>query len=150
MNYVQYLRQYVGHSPILTAGTGLLIFNKNKEILLQLRSDTNNWGVPGGSMELGETFEDTAKRELEEETGLICTKLKMVDILSGKETYRKYPNGDELYDITGIFEVRKYTGILNTDNSETKKLRFFSLNNLPQLSSMTETILKKVWNIYNK
>ena len=99
MNYCENLRKYVGHNPILTAGTILVVFNEKNEILMQLRSDYKQWGFPGGGLELGETLENTAKRELEEETGLILDSLKLIDLVSGEETYREYPNGDKLYDI---------------------------------------------------
>ena len=117
MGYIQYLRQYVGHNPILTAGTGLLVFNEKNEVLMELRTDFNSWGFPGGSMELGESFEETAKRELEEETGLIIDDMKLLEVLSGKDTYREYPNGDKLYDITAVFEVCKYHGTLKIGES---------------------------------
>ena len=60
MSYINDLRKYVGHNPILTAGVGLLVFNSEDKILMQLRTDYNLWGFPGGSMELGESFEDVA------------------------------------------------------------------------------------------
>ena len=150
MNYVEYLRKYVGNKPILTAGAVLLVFNKNHELLLQLRSDYNMWGMPGGSMELGETFEETAKRELKEETCLIAEKLKLIDILSGKETFRIYPNGDQLYDITAIFEVTKYSGNLKIDNVESKELKWFKINELPEnnMTDITKVYWNKVKNLY--
>lgn len=142
-NYVQFLRQYVGHAPILTAGVGLIVLNQNKEILMQLRGDTHTWGCPGGSMELGESFEDTARRELMEETGLTIGKMQFLDILSGKETYRVYPNGDALYDVTALYLITDFSGEMKIDEEETKALKWVSLQNPPEkVSEMT----LKFWN----
>lgn len=41
MSYIKDLRKYVGHEPILTAGVGLLVFNNENKILMQLRTDYN-------------------------------------------------------------------------------------------------------------
>ena len=135
MGYIQYLRQYVGHSPILTAGTGLLVFNERNEVL----------------MELGESFEETAVRELEEETGLVIDDMKLLEVLSGKDTYREYPNGDKLYDITAVFEVRKYHGKLKIGDDESRELRWFSLKERPNnLSPMTEKYWSKIQKYYQE
>lgn len=92
MGYVKDLRKYVGHNPILTAGSVLLVYNEKNQVLMQHRTDFNAWGLPGGAMELGETFEETAKRELKEETNLDIDELFFLKIFSGKGTYREYPN----------------------------------------------------------
>nr|WP_280525574.1 NUDIX domain-containing protein [Neobacillus mesonae] len=57
----------------------------------------------GGAMELRESLEQTAKRELFEETGLKVKNFRFVDIFSGKDLYFKYPNNDEVYNIICIF-----------------------------------------------
>lgn len=60
MGYIMNLRKYVGHEPLIGLGATTLVFNDKKELLLNLRSDTNTWGIPGDSMELYETIEQTA------------------------------------------------------------------------------------------
>ena len=44
-------------------GATVVVLKDNK-ILLNLRSDTKTWGIPGGAAELGETLEETAARDL--------------------------------------------------------------------------------------
>lgn len=148
MSYIKDLRKYVGHEPILTAGVGLLVFNNENKILMQLRTDYNQWGFPGGSMELGESFEETAARELKEETNLEIDDLELIRVLSGKDTYREYPNGDKLYDITAIFVIKKYHGELKINDDESKKLAWFDLNNLPEnMTNHTKNYIQKFGNI---
>ena len=148
MSYIKDLRKKIGHEPILTAGVGLFVFNENNQVLMQLRTDYNEWGFPGGSMELGESFEQTAQRELKEETNLEIVQSKMLTVLSGKNTYREYPNGDKLYDITAVFVVTDYRGNLKINDNESKKLEWFSIDNLPQnITAHTKNYLEKYGDI---
>ena len=72
MRYINNLRKFVGHNPLIGLGATTLVFNDKNELLLNLRSDTNTWGIPGGSMEFYETIEETAIRELKEENRNQC------------------------------------------------------------------------------
>ena len=148
MSYIKDLRKYVGHNPILTAGVGLFVFNDKDEVLMQLRTDYKKYGFPGGAMELGESFEEVARRELKEETNLDIIDLEMIKVLSGKDTYREYPNGDKLYDITAIFVVKKYSGKLRVNDNESKKLEWFNVGNLPSnMTKHTKNYLEKYGDI---
>ena len=146
MGYIMNLRKYVGHEPLIGLGATTLVFNDKKELLLNLRTDTNTWGIPGGSMELYETIEETAIRELKEEAGIKADELELVTILSGKEYYFEYPNGDKMCTVIVLFKVLNYTGDIKVADNESKQLKFFSLDNLPSLESRAKAIIDKINN----
>ena len=60
---------------------GLFIFNPKGEILLvKTHKWKNLYGIPGGHIELGETFAQACKREAMEETGLRISNLKFLRV----------------------------------------------------------------------
>ena len=143
MNYIQSLRKAIGTQPIIAPGSAVIVLNEQNELLLQLRSDTNDWGIPGGGMEKDDSLEETARKELLEETGLTAHELELLDIASGKEFYYRFPHGDEIYNVTAIYKATKVTGTLKCDE-ESLELGYFPLHALPNLNSTTEKLLKKV------
>jgi 8-oxo-dGTP pyrophosphatase MutT (NUDIX family) len=132
MGYIADLRKQVGPRPLIMVGACVILVDKYNRILLQLRKDNNYWGLPGGSMDLGESLEEVASRELLEETGLVASELKMFNVYSGKDFYYKYPHGDEVYNVVTAYVCRNYEGELSKDENEVAELRFFSLNELPE------------------
>jgi len=85
--YIKELRKSIGSKPIIMCGAGTFIFKEDKKILMIHRTDNNTWGIPGGSLELGESLEEAAKREVYEETNLKISHLQLFDIFSGKDYY---------------------------------------------------------------
>lgn len=125
----------VKHIPFIQTGSAIIIRNEKKEILLQERTDRNKWGLPGGCQELGEKLEQTAIREVFEETGikLDINNLIFIDILSGNTRKNNYPNGDIVYNNTVLYliDVSEKEILEMRGNSETKRLKFFNINELP-------------------
>ena len=146
MSYIMDLRKKVGHDPVIYLGTTLLVFNEKNEMLLNLRTDTLDWGIPGGGKELFETIEECAIRELKEETNIEANDLKLLAVLSGKEYYFEYPNGDETDCVIVLYKVENYNGELKINDDESKELKFFSLDDLPKLESRTKVIIDKIKN----
>lgn len=144
MGYIMDLRKHIGHDPLIGVGATTLVFNDRNELLLNLRADTNTWGIPGGSMELYETIEETAIRELKEETGICAEALELVTVLSGKDFYFEYPNGDKMCTVIVLFKVLNYTGVLNVSDDESKSLKFFPLTDLPVMEPRAKRIIRKI------
>lgn len=132
MGYIMDLRKYVGHAPLIMTSAGVLFINDKNQVLLQKRADNGYWSYPGGSMELGETFEDCAKREAFEETGLTCLELTYFTHLSGERMHYIYPNKDEIYSAEIIFLCTAYSGELKVQAGEVMEQGFFALDELPK------------------
>lgn len=130
--YILDLRKIVGHRPLLQVGASIIVEDPQGRVLLQLRSDNHCWSYCGGSMELDERAEDTAKRELFEETGLIADKLELFGVFSGPEYHYIYPNGDEVSNVDIVFLCRHYSGTLKCQEDEVDDLQFFPPDGLPE------------------
>ena len=147
MSYISELRKYIGHQPIINIGATIIVLNDKNEILLNLRSDTDTWGIIGGGMELGESLEETAARELWEEAGLKAKRFELLDVLSGRELFFRYPNGDETYTVIVLYKAVGVSGELRINDDESRCLQFFPLNALPELESRAEYVIGKIKDI---
>lgn len=65
-------------NKIARVGVGVFIFKDGTFLMGQRRNahGDGTWSIPGGHLEFGETFEDTAKREVLEETGLVIKNVR--------------------------------------------------------------------------
>ena len=142
------LKEELRNMPLFQNGSAIIVVNENDEILLQHRTDRDLWCIPGGLQELGETFEEVAVRELNEETGLTANinDLILVKAVSGESRKNSYPNGDVVYNNTMLYVIKNYDGTLGSNYEEiidkgngyfqsvkeSKGFKFFSLETLPE------------------
>ena len=144
MDYIQSLRQYIGHTPILTVGAVVLIVDEQNRLLLMKRSDSGSWGLPGGAVEPGEVVEDAARREAFEESGLKVGEMSLIGVFSGPECYYKYPNGDEVYNITIAYLSNEVTGDVHLNGEHTEWDWFASADIPADLSPPIKPVIDKL------
>lgn len=119
MDYLASLRRFVGHAPLLMVGAAVLLVDGQGRLLLLHRADNQCWGPPGGAVEPGEVVEQAARRELREETSLEAGELSLFGVFSGPELFYRYPNGDEVYNVTIIYRAAYAGGEVHLNGEHT-------------------------------
>ncbi len=109
-----------------------VIFDRRGRLLLQQRSDGGQWGLPGGSVEIGESVTRATAREVREETGLTVSVRRLIGIYSEPRLQVvRYPNGMVWHYVNICFECVTRSGTLTTCD-ETLDLEYFPVRQLPR------------------
>ena len=109
-------------------------------ILLQRRSDNGLWGLPGGSVEIGESVSAAIVREVKEETGLVVEVERLVGVYSDPTLQVvRYNDGNVVHYINTLMTCRMLGGTLQTCD-ETLDLQFFAPARLPEAMLRTHRI----------
>ena len=133
MGYIEELRAMIGHARVNLCGSVVIIQNSEGKILMQQRKyPYGRWGVPGGLMELGESAEDTARREVFEETSMKLGSLKLLGVYSGQDYFCRAANGDEYYTVVISFITDDYSGEPMVHDDESLQFQWFDPLNLPE------------------
>jgi ADP-ribose pyrophosphatase YjhB (NUDIX family) len=132
--------RYLYENPV-PASTAVLLDGMGR-ILLVLRNrepGAGRWALPGGFVENGESPEDAAARELEEETGLKAYNPALIDVIYQESDFY----GTCLLIIGYSFE--RYEGDIVPGDDATDA-RFFPVEDLPPLAfeSHRKIVLKTV------
>ena len=108
-----------------------VIFDRRGRLLLQQRSDGGQWGLPGGSVEIGESLATAVVREVREETGLIVAPRRLIGVYSDPALQVvRYPDGNVWHYVSCCFECVVRGGELTTCD-ETLALEWFVTSRLP-------------------
>lgn len=112
-------------------GLGIIIVNKQNKILVGKRKNSHApfYSIPGGKLELGETFEDGAIREILEETNLQIKNPKVIAVTNNLETYKH----EGVHYISIALLVSDYTGELKImEPNKCEEWLWVDPTNLPQ------------------
>ena len=122
--------------PLVLPHSVVILFNEKGQILLEERSDDGYFDFPGGGIDLKESAEEAASRELLEETGLVAKRLELFKVYSGEITHYVYFNGDEIYGVDLVYICKEYEGELKPQKEEVNRLLFMDLDNMPEKMSI--------------
>ncbi|MGN6635009.1 MAG: NUDIX hydrolase [Oryzihumus sp.] len=130
IGYIEGLRRKIGHDALIITCAGCAVLDSAGRVLLQQRGEAGGpWGLPGGVMELGETIEATAVREVFEETGLRVRPDALLGVYTGRA--HTYANGDVVQAVVVVLTATPVDGTLTLDGTETVALDWFALDGLP-------------------
>ncbi len=126
----------------LVVGSSAVVVDDEGRILLQRRSDSGNWALPGGAMDIGETFAQSVVREIKEETGFDVRIDRIVGIYSDPGHVFAYHDGEVRQEFNICLACTIVGGKLSV-SSESTDVRFFALEDVATLT-MHESIRKRI------
>lgn len=95
----------------LVPSVNVFVVNDRDEVLMIRRTDNDNWAVPGGALDLGESVPQAAVRETLEETGITCEITGLVGIYSDPKHIIYYTSdGEARQEFSIAFTARPVSG----------------------------------------
>ena len=101
-------------------------------VLLQRRADSGQWGLPGGSVEIGESVTAALEREVREETGFEVRVGRLVGVYSDPHfQIVRYSDGRVWHYVNLCFACELRGGEARLAPGETLALEWFAPHALP-------------------
>jgi 8-oxo-dGTP diphosphatase len=129
-------------NPVPTVGVVCL---RGDEVLLIRRGTPprlNQWSIPGGRLEWGETLAVAALRELKEETGVEAELLGLLDVVDG--VFPARPGGAITRHYVMIDYAARWIGGEPVAGDDAAEARFVSLDEAMALVEWDERMVGKV------
>lgn len=128
MSRLKTLLKLIFRRPLLAVT--VVAWLPDQRLVLVQRRDDGTWGLPGGMVDWGETVEATMRRELREETGLVCRGIRGVrGIFSSPE------RDPRCHSISLVFEVDVEGPLRPGDRREICQVQAFDREHLPEILS---------------
>ncbi len=134
MSYIKEIRSLVKDAFLILNATAIVIVDEQKRILLQKRSDNGLWGLPGGLLELDETIEEGAIREVFEETNLNVKIKRFLGVFCNPFMRWREKDLAKVYSFAFLAEV--VSGELKVNDDESLAMEYFHYENLPEIHSI--------------
>jgi ADP-ribose pyrophosphatase YjhB (NUDIX family) len=122
----------------LVPGGSALVLDDHGHVLMQRRSDSGNWSLPGGVMDIGETLGQCVVREVKEETGLDIELTGLLGIYTDPNHVIAYTDGEirQEFNITYLGQVTGGTIAVSHESTEVRFVDPTEFDHIP----MHETV----------
>jgi 8-oxo-dGTP pyrophosphatase MutT (NUDIX family) len=123
----------------LVPSANVVVTNDDGAILLIRRSDNDNWAIPGGAMDLGESLPATAVRETAEETGIDVEITGLVGIFTDPRHVILYTSDGEVRQEFSVVFAARPIGGSPTTSAESTEVRWVpagEISSMPMDRSM--------------
>src|SRR6266568_8352985 len=114
----------------IVPSVNVVVTNDTGEILLIKRSDNDNWAVPGGAIDIGESMTEAAVRETKEESGIDCEITGLVGIYSDPRHLSHYTSNDEVRQEFSILLTGRPIGGEPTPSDESREVHWVKLEDV--------------------
>src|SRR5215471_9701188 len=108
----------------LVPSVNVVVTNDAGQILLIKRSDNDNWALPGGAIDLGESMTQAGVRETKEETGIDCEITGLLGIYTDPGHVILYTSNGEVRQEFSIVLTARPIGGQPTPSDESTYVRW--------------------------
>jgi ADP-ribose pyrophosphatase YjhB (NUDIX family) len=114
----------------IVPSVNVAVTNDAGELLLIRRTDNENWALPGGAVDLGESLAQAGVRETREETGVDCEITGLSGIYTDPGHVMLYTSNGEVRQEFSVVLKARAVGGQPTPSSETSEVRWAALDSL--------------------
>ena len=120
---------------------------KDNKILLVKEQFDGKWALPGGYQDVNMSIKENAIKEASEEAGAVVNPVKIIAVLD----YNRHHNVNFPFGMVKVFVLCEYVSHSFVENTETLGAEFYSLDELPELSTTrtTKKQLELCFDCYN-
>jgi len=146
MSYIKDIRDKLGNDWVILNACAVVIPDDKNRILLQKRSDNHMWGLPGGLMEIDDSIQSCAIREVKEETNLDVVLNRFIGVFNNPFMRWRQRDYARIISFAFVGQVKDISQ-LKVNDKESLALKFFDFDHLPKIHSIdTLQIIQAYYN----
>lgn len=132
-------------------GVGAVVLKNNKILLVKRKNPPakDQWAIPGGRLQLGETLKEACRREILEETGI---NIKVGELIYTFEVIDRQPEGQVLFHYVILDFLAEYLSGEPVAGDDAIDVGWFSPQDLKKIkvNPFTQKLLEEKLNFYKK